>query len=129
MKTLVVYFTRTGNTEKVAKELALECNADIEQLNDLKNRSGTFGYLIAGKDAIAKKEASISKPKFDPAEYDMVLLGTPIWAYTMASAVRTYLTMFNGKFKYIAFFCTHGGNHKDTFKHMEDLSKTPVAVG
>jgi flavodoxin len=47
MKTLVVYYSRTGKTRFVAERVASELKADIEEVVDLKNRSGRFGFLKA----------------------------------------------------------------------------------
>jgi menaquinone-dependent protoporphyrinogen IX oxidase len=57
-------------------------------------------------------------------EYDLVLIGTPIWACTMASPVRSFLQEYKEKLPRVAFFCTMGGDDaSDTFSEMEDLSE------
>jgi len=47
MKTLVVYYSRTGKTKFVAEKIAVELKADVEEVVDLKSRSGRFGFLKA----------------------------------------------------------------------------------
>jgi flavodoxin len=51
MNTLVVYYSRTGKTRFVAEKVVAELKADIEEIVDLKNRKGRFGFLKAGYDA------------------------------------------------------------------------------
>ena len=60
--------------------------------------------------------------KHDPAFYDLVILGTPIWAGTLSCAIRAYITTNKSKFKRVAFFCTHGsGENQQLFDEMEAL--------
>lgn len=92
MKTLLVYYSRSGITRKVAQALAEALGADVEELIDTKNRKGPLGFVVAGKDAVFKRLVPIEPPKANPADYDLVVIGTPVWANTMASAVRMYLT-------------------------------------
>lgn len=92
MKCLVVYYSRTGITRAVAHYVAEALGADVEDLIDTKNRKGPLGFVIAGKDAALKKFVPIEPPKHDPAGYDLVVIGSPVWANTMSSAVRAYLT-------------------------------------
>lgn len=124
-KILVAYYTRTGNTRKVAQAIAEQLNADIDEITDLKDRKRTFmGWIIAGKDASVKNLTDIKIEK-NPEKYKLVIIGTPVWAWTMTPAIRTYLT--NHKFKNLAFFCTNGGQKGETFEDMINLSKKPIA--
>lgn len=125
MKTLVVFYSRDGHTKKVAEDIAKILNADIDEIIDAKSRKGVIGWIIAGKDAMRKKPTEIGFKK-SPSEYDLVLIGTPVWAFTMTPAVRTYLSL--NKFRKAAFFCTYGGGESKTFNEMEKSSIAPVAV-
>jgi flavodoxin len=54
MKALIVYYSRTGRTKKIAKEIQLGIKAEIEEIKDSKNRKGILGWLSAGRDAGAR---------------------------------------------------------------------------
>jgi flavodoxin len=126
MKTVVVYYSRTGNTRMVAEEIASILNADIDEIHDVRNRDGARGWLLAGRDASRKFTTEI-ETKLDPSKYDLVIIGTPIWAFTVTPAVRTYLT--TNKFKRLAFLSTSGGSSGEkTFKEMERISRKPIAT-
>jgi len=128
MKTLVVYYSRTGNTEKVGNELAKELKADVEKIIDLKNRIGAISWLSAGHDAMKKKLTEIVEIKKDPSIYDLVVVGTPVWV-TVTPAIRTYLRNNKDKFKKLAFYSTKGGSETKTFKDMEEeAGKEPIAT-
>ena len=54
----------------------------LEHLNVApENRAGIIGYLFAGRDAVRKKLTKLKPLKFNPTDYDLVIIGTPIWAY------------------------------------------------
>lgn len=112
-KVLVVYYSRTGNTKKIAEDIAKAVDADIEQLIDKKDRGGAGGYLIAGKDAARENPAEIEPVKTDPAKYGLVVVGTPVWAWNMSPAVRTYITAHKAALKDIAFFTSAGATKPD----------------
>jgi len=127
MKTLVVYYSRTGTTKKVAEEIAEKLDADIEEIRDTVKRSGIWGWLISGRDGMNRRLTKLHRMDKNPIDYDLVIVGTPIWA-GISAPVRTYLTAFKSNFKKVAFFCTMGGSgEKKTFKEMgEIIAKEPV---
>jgi len=129
MESLVVYYSRTGTTRKIAKTITEVLRADIEELVDTQDRKGLWGWFIGGKDAFLKIPTKIRKPEKNPAAYDLVVIGTPIWAMNVPPAIRTYLSQNAGKFKRVAFFCTTSGTSaKGIFEAMQNLcKKTPLA--
>ena len=136
MKILIALYSRTGVTRKVAgligKELSKSYKSgqcDIEEITDKVKRDGAIGCLRCGREATLKKIPAIDTPKNNPSNYDLVIIGTPIWAFTMASPVRAYLTSMKSKFKKVAFFCTQGGSGAErAFEHMQELcGKKPIA--
>ena len=128
MKALVVFYSRTGNTKKVARFMASCLSADLETLEEGKRRNGIIGYLGAGMDAIKKKGTDIALTRFDPSEYDIVLVGTPVWAYTMTPAVLTYLDRNKEMLYPVVFFWTHGGKLRKTLDILMAASIKPVTV-
>jgi flavodoxin len=91
MKTLVVYYTRTGNSKFAAETIAAELGADIEEVVDLKKRQGRLSFLSAGRDAGQGKETEIAPTKRVPSDYDLVIIVQPIWNKSPTPAIRTYL--------------------------------------
>ncbi|MBW2967156.1 hypothetical protein KY362_01580 [Candidatus Woesearchaeota archaeon] len=124
MKSIVVYYSRTGNTRKVGMEIAKQLGCDAEELKDTVDRSGAMGYMKAGRDAMSRRMTKIRIVQHEPKNYDLVIIGTPIWGWNMTPAVRTYLSQNSGTFKDVAFYCTMGGSG-DTraFKEMERLCR------
>ncbi|KKQ30010.1 MAG: Flavodoxin, FldA [Candidatus Shapirobacteria bacterium GW2011_GWF2_37_20] len=79
MKTLVVFYSRTGNTRRMGELIAQKLHADIDEIIDQKSRSGIIGWILSGRDAMKEYLTKITFTK-NPADYDLVIVGTPIWA-------------------------------------------------
>ena len=131
MKTLVVYYSRTGLTRKIAALISTKLKVNLDEIIDDKDRSGAIGYMTGGKDAMKKILTKISHAE-DPREYDLIIIGGPVWAWTICPAVRTYLDQNADalKIKKVAFFATQSSDGADkAFKAMEDiLREKPIAT-
>ncbi|MCX5746182.1 MAG: NAD(P)H-dependent oxidoreductase [Proteobacteria bacterium] len=108
-RVLVVYFSRTGHTHQVAAAIANEVGADLEPILDRTRRMGVFGYLRSGFEAAFQRHVDIGAAEHDPATYDLVIVGTPIWNLAVSSPVLSYLQRHRDAFRAVAFFCTCGG--------------------
>lgn len=110
MKILIAFYSRTGTTKKVAEALAQMLGAEVEEIKDTVDRTGAKGYLLSGKEATLKQLTTLEATLHNPADFDLVIVGTPIWGWNLSSPVRTYLEEHKHDFKKIAFFCTMGGS-------------------
>ena len=107
-RVLIVYYSRTGKTERVATDLAARLHADIERIDDKAKRGGFFGYMRAVYDSARNIAADIAKPHKDPADYAITVVGTPVWGWKMTPAARGYLERTGGRARALAFFVTSG---------------------
>jgi flavodoxin len=129
MKILVTYYSRTGTTKIVGEQLARELGADLDEIVDLKERLGTANYMRAARDAKGMKATKIQCEK-DPDEYDLVILGTPIWWSNLPPAPRTYLTSHNLKGKKVAFFITsQGEDRENVFNQLKEIASESDIIG
>jgi len=103
---LVVYYSRTGNTQEVAERLAQKFNADIERIIDRKKRVGPIAFVAAGKDALAGNLTQIEPLKRNPQDYDLILIGTPSWYSHMTPAIRTFVSESDLSGKQVGVFAT-----------------------
>lgn len=123
MKNLVVYYSRTGNTEKIADEITGKTDADIQKIVDRKNRMGVWGFITGAFDALLSRETSIRELSCRPSEYDMIIIGTPIWAGKITPAVRTFINRFKNSLEKIAVFTTAGKEDcSNVKKEIEELT-------
>ena len=130
MRALVVFYSRDGHTREVGKKIAQELNCRSEELKDAKKRDGFIGVFSSARDALGKNLTELKGTLHNPARYDIVIIGTPVWAGTMVPAVRTYVSKNEHKFKRIALFSTGGSEDgKKALLEIEEIcGKKPAAV-
>ena len=122
MKTLIVYYSYTNNTEKVAKRIAELKKYDILKLEPLVDYSTDYQKVVDEEEAKMDSEENVElKPiNVDLNQYDRIILGTPVWWYTMAPVVRSFLSSNNLNGKKVIAFITNGGWIGHT---VEDIKK------
>jgi flavodoxin len=129
LKSLVIYYTRTGNARFVAETIAAEIGADAEEIVDMKNRSGKFAYLTGGSDARRGKTTEIAPTTKSPADYELIVVGTPVWASRPAPAVTTYLKKNDLAGKKVALFFTQGGKKPSAIEQTKALIPNSECIG
>ena len=130
MKTLIVYYSRTNVTKDIANRIQKELDCDIEEITDGGKYDGRLGYMKGGMNASMGRTSDIDPISKNPSDYDLVIIGTPVWASNMATPVYTYLIKYNDQIKEMASFCTciSGGYEKALEKMAEVSGKTQVST-
>ena len=128
MKTLVVYYTRTGNSKFASETIAAELGADVEEVVDLKKRQGRLAYMSCGRDAMSGKETEIAQTKRNPADYDLIVMAQPVWAWSPTPAIRTYVNKNDFSRKKVALFFG-GTNLRDAVEKTKALMPNSTFVG
>ena len=124
MKSIIVYYSYSGNTRKAAdilsRYLKTKGEAAVVELKPL-DESGNF--FKQGNRAFRKVRAQLTEVNFDLSGYDLICLGTPVWAFSPAPAMNTYLDKCSGlQGKEVVLFCTTGGTGIDRcLNYMEGL--------
>jgi len=123
MKTLVVYYSLSGNTKFAAETIAAELGADIVEIVDLKKRQGKLAFLSNGRDAGQGKETEIAPIQKSATDYDTIIVGTPIWNKNPTPAIRTYLNSNNLAGKKVGLFFSDS-----SFGLTQAIEKTKMLV-
>ena len=129
MKSLVVYYSRTGITKFVAEAIAAELGSDVEEIVDLKKREGRLGYMAAGADAMSGKGTELASTTKTPAEYELIVVGTPVWAWGPTPAIRTYVKQNDLSGKKVALFFTMNGSLREAVEKTKALMPDVTFVG
>ena len=129
-KILVVYFSRTGTTENVATAIAHELGCDIERIAEDRSRAGIIGWLRSGYEATRGKVGPIHAPRLNPADYDLVVIGTPIWNQSPSTPIVSYVRTHRKSLAAVAFFCTCDGRGEEAVfaKLAHETGIDPLAV-
>jgi Flavodoxin len=129
-KTLVVFYSRSGTTRRIAMRLSAALDAGIEEIAESGSRDGFLGYWRSAIEARRQHLPNILPARNDPSSFDLVVIGTPVWAWSVSSPVRSYLSANKDRLPAVAFFCTLGGAGSETaFAQMQGIvCKAPRAT-
>ena len=91
MTDLVVYYSRTQQTEIVAQTISDELGAKLIEVKDQKNRDGSIMYMKAAVDAMRNADTDIKYDDVNLADYETIYIGGPVWASKPTPAVRKFI--------------------------------------
>ncbi len=109
MKTLIVYFSKSGRTKKIAEGIAEISGGDLHEIKTEKEYpKNYFMTLIASKREFSNQECPslIDNTIKDFESYERILIGFPIWFGTCPMAVISFLKKYDFNGKSIYPFCT-----------------------
>lgn len=116
----VIYYSFEGNTRLVAQVIAAQTGADLVELKPQKELAthGFMKYFWGGKQTVMKEKPALLPLARRPEEYDLIFLGTPVWAFTFAPPLKTFLAEHSIQNKQIALFCCDEGGKGKTFANL-----------
>lgn len=111
MKRLILYYSYGGNTKKIAELIQKTVGGDMEEIKTVKPYTGDYMAVV---DQGKREVDSGHMPEILPlsvniGEYDQIILGSPVWWYTFAPAVKTFLSQYDLSGKAVCPFSTNGG--------------------
>ena len=130
MRVLVVFYSLSGHTRDLGREIADALGADVETLSTPGERAGRRpSHLRCHLESLLRLATPIVRPVHDPALYDLVVIGSPVWLGRVAGPVRSWLRFARGRIHRSAYFVTHGaGGRGESLEQMHRLSGVePVA--
>ena len=127
-KVLIAYYSYSGNTKTIAEKIRHITGGQLFEIKTIKEYPRNYTDIV--NLAKQEKEQDI-KPelanKIDISGYDTIFLGTPVWWYTFATPIKTFLSENDFSGKTIIPFCTHGGGGAySTYSDMEKLCPDAV---
>ena len=120
---LCVYYTRSGKTRQTMEQIAGALDAELVEINDDRPRGGKKGYIRCAMDAVRKSSRKLlpfqTEKKLE--EYDLVILGTPVWAGRCSSVMRSFLKYHGVKIRRAALVITRSTEvrHEEVYLQMD----------
>lgn len=126
MKTLIVYYSFSGNNELLAKELQARMNCDMIEVHEVNNRNGLTVLL----DILFNRTPTVIRPKVILSQYEHIVFLAPIWAGKIASPMRAFIRMEKQDIKTYSFIslCGDGGNKKIPAELSKITGKNPLVT-
>ena len=122
-KILVVYYSWScGNTEKIAEQLADACDADIARIETVVPYPEDYQETVeqGQREVNAGFMPEIEPLEYSPADYDVIVIGTPTWWYTMAPAVKTLIAENDFSGETVVVLSTNGSWPGNVTADIED---------
>jgi len=130
MKKLVVYYSFEGGTKVIGDAIAEEIGADILELKlwrEVKKKEYMKTY-IGPKQVLMKTTPILKQFEIDPLEYDLIIIGSPIWGGTFSPAIRTFLTLEKFNDKKIGLYYCYAVKAGLISKHLKKQLKNNVIL-
>ena len=126
MKKIIVYYSMSGNTQYAAEKIAEATGADVLRIAPDKAYpdKGAKKFLWGGKSAVFGDKPKLLPYEFKAGEYDLIILGTPVWASNITPPLRTFVCDNKGSLqnKRIAVFtCYSGGGAEKAIEKLRKL--------
>lgn len=123
-KSLVVYFSWSGNTENVAKSIQAQTNSDLFEIVPKTPYSDDYNTVV---DLAQEEQKNNARPEIADVienieQYDVIYVGFPNWWGDMPMILYTFFDTYDLSGKTIAPFCTSGGSGlSNTVNEMKEL--------
>lgn len=124
MKTLVCFYSLEGNCRELARVMAEAAGADVMEIIPREPPipdHGFLRYFKGGKESIMKELPPLLPPDKNPRDYDLVIVGGPVWAWNIAPPARSFLAGTDWSGKKVALFCMHRGGKGFALGNMREL--------
>lgn len=125
MKAIIIYYSYSGNTRRVAEQLGTAIGADLAEIQTVKPYTGSYDDVV---DQGQREVNSGFCPEIQPLDldleqYDTIILGTPVWWYTFAPAMNSFLRSADLFGKTVYPFATNGGWLGHTFSDLRNACR------
>lgn len=122
-KKLVVFYTYTGHTKYIAEMIKEKLNCDILEIKTVKPYSKDYDLVVEEyqNNESVKETPKIEEIGIDLSKYNEIIIGSPVWWYTITPPIRTFLKENDLSGKTIIPFATNAGWLGRTFKEIKSL--------
>jgi flavodoxin len=120
MKTSIIYHSYSGITRGIAEKIQKACGGDLVEVTLKKNYSSVTAYTLGCYRAMKEESDPIDPETIDVSASDLLVIGTPVWAFKATPAVNAAIAALKGcEGKKAVIFATCGGSAKETLPILE----------
>lgn len=125
-KTLIIYYSRTGNTKVIAELIAEKVGGNLVQVETKEKRPVDYQKEVEQN---AQEQEKESLPELKPTilnfdKYERIFIGTSTWNMALPQALVSFLVSHDFNRKKVIPFNTHGGyGSGSTFNQISTYTK------
>lgn len=123
MKTIVIYYSYETHTRMIAEKLKKKLECDILEIKPKIPYSMDYQTVVdeTEDNLETRKTPEIEELNVNLDDYEKIILGTPVWWYTITPPIRTFLTKYDLHGKTVIPFATNAGWLGSTFDEIKEL--------
>jgi flavodoxin len=126
---LIAWYSRTGYTASLAKELAGMTDWDRLEIKDLHPRDGAWGTFRCVWDQVTHRRPDIAAQDLPLSQYETIVLAAPVWLESLAAPMRSFIARHRGQFNAVAYVCTYGGRGAEkAARQAAELAHAPLVA-
>ena len=127
---LIIYYSLSGNTKTIAEKIREKTRGDVFEIETVRTYPAelTATYEEAKRELQRCEWPALKKNAPDTSSYDLVVVGSPVWWYTVSTPVMQFLTLVDFAGKRISAFCTHEGAPGKFFEHFKEQAKNGAVL-
>jgi len=131
LKILIVYYSLTGNTKIIAEAIAESIKSDILEIKPVKelNAEGGSKFFWGGYQSTMKKKPKLKPFDINPLEYDLLFIGTPVWAWSLSPPIRSFLSKYDLTGKRVALWTCSAGDGVKAMNQFREALKDANILG
>jgi flavodoxin len=115
MKTCIIFHSYTGITRGIARKIQASCGGDLVEVKPRQKYNKLTAYTLGSMRARREEKDPIEPDSLDVAAYDLIVIGTPVWAWKPTPAINTAVSVLKGcEGKRAVIFATCGAQAGDT---------------
>jgi flavodoxin len=129
-KVLVIYYSLTGNTKNIAEKIGKKIGGDVFEIKTVRTYPPEYSVLTeeAKRELQADDLPPLKKSPPHMSSYDLILVGSPVWWYTVSTPVMNFLRQADFAGKKVSAFCTHEGGIGKFFPHFKEQARNAVVL-
>ena len=124
-RVLVIYYSLTGNTKSIAETIQNKTGGDVFEIETVKDYPAAYSEITeeAKRELETGELPALKKSPPNMSSYDLILVGSPVWWYTVSTPVMSFLKQADFAGKIVSAFCTHEGGIGKFFWHFKEQAK------
>jgi len=129
-RVLVIYYSLTGNTKSIAETIQNKTGGDLLEIETVKDYPAAYSQITeeAKRELETGELPALKKSPPNMSSYDLILVGSPVWWYTVSTPVMSFSKQADFAGKIVSAFCTHEGGIGKFFSHFKEQAKNAVVL-
>ncbi|HVO83617.1 MAG TPA: flavodoxin [Syntrophobacteria bacterium] len=129
-RVLVIYYSLTGTTKRIGEMIRKKTGGDAFEIETVKSYPAEYSATTeeAKRELQTGDLPALKKNPPDMSPYELILVGSPVWWYTVSTPVMSFLRQADFASRRVSAFCTHEGGIGKFFPHFKEQAKNAVVL-